>query len=107
MASDFIVISKTEKKTAEAIIRFTEFSSFKIPQVVGAIDGVQIEVIGPSNDSKMDYFNRKQHYFIITQATIGVNLFFLASWQASQEAFTTLVSYDTQLCIKILSKRKY
>ena len=77
MASYFIVFPKTEKETAEAIIRFTEFSNCKIPQVVGAIDGIQIEVIGLSNDSKMDYFSMKQHYFIITQATIGANLFFL------------------------------
>ena len=48
-----------------------------MPQVVGAVDGVQIEVIGPSNDSKVGYFNRKQHYSINTQATIGSNLVFL------------------------------
>ena len=77
MASDFIVFPKTEQETAQAIIRFTEFSNCKIPPVVGAIDGIQIEVIGLSTDSKMDYFNMKQHYSIITQAAIGANLFFL------------------------------
>ena len=48
-----------------------------MPQVVGAINGVQIEVIDPSNNSKVDYFNRKQYYSISTQATIGANLVFL------------------------------
>ena len=74
MASDFIVFPKTEGETAEAIIRFAEFSNCKIPQVVGAIDGVQIEVIGPRNDSKVDYLNRKQQHSTNTMATIGANL---------------------------------
>ena len=38
MAPDFIVFPKTERETAEAIIRFAEFSNCKTPQVVGAID---------------------------------------------------------------------
>ena len=73
-------------------MRFAEFSNCKIPQVVGAIgsilprpqciwgrgcDGVQTKVIGSSNDSKVDYFNRKQHHSINTQATIGASLVFV------------------------------
>ena len=77
MVSDFIVFPKTERETAEAIIRFAEFSNCKIPQVVGVIDGVQIEVLGPRGDSKVAYFNRKQHCPVNTQATIGANLVFL------------------------------
>ena len=77
MASDFIVFLKTDRETAEAIIRFAEFSNCRIPQVFDVTDGVQIEVIGLSNDGKVDYFNTKQHYSINTQATIGANLVFL------------------------------
>ena len=43
MASNFIVFPKTERETAGAIIRFAGFSKCKIPEVVGATDGVQIE----------------------------------------------------------------
>ena len=75
MASDLIVFLKTESETAETIIRFAEFSNCKICEVVGAIDGVQIDVIYPRNDSKVDYFNRRQHS-INTYATIGANLVF-------------------------------
>ena len=38
---------------------------------------LQIEVIGPSNGNKVDYFYRKHYYYINTQATIGANLVFL------------------------------
>ena len=77
MASGFIVFLKTERETAEVITRFVEFSNCKIPQVIGVIDGVQIEVIGPSNDIKVDCFNRKQYYLTNTQATIEASLVFL------------------------------
>ena len=43
MPPDFIVFLKTERETPEAIIRFAEFSYCKIPQVVGVIDGVEIQ----------------------------------------------------------------
>ena len=76
MASDFIVLLKTDRETIEAILIFAEFSNCKIPQVFDAIDGVQIEVIGLSIDNKVDYFNRKQRYSMNTQATIGINLIF-------------------------------
>ena len=77
MASDFIVFPKTERKAAEAIIRFIEFRNCQIPQVVDAIDSVKIQVIVPGNDNKVDYFNRKQHYSVNTQTTIGSNVVFL------------------------------
>ena len=77
MTSDFIVFLKTEREPEDAIIRFDEFSNYKIPQVVGVIGGVQIKVIVPSNDGNVDYFNRKQNYSINTQATITANLVFL------------------------------
>ena len=40
MASDFIVLLKTDRETIEAILIFAEFSNCKIPQVFDAIDGV-------------------------------------------------------------------
>lgn len=70
---------KTETETAEVIIRFVEFSNCKIPQIIGVINGVQIEIISPSNDIEVDCFNRKQHYLINTQATIEASLVFLTS----------------------------
>ena len=73
----FIRFPRNENDTEEAIRNFREFTNCKIPNVVGAIDGVHIEIQAPNNDSKADYFNRKQHYSINTQATIGANLIFL------------------------------
>ena len=57
----------------KAIIRFVEFSNYNIPQVVGATGGA----VGPTINVNVDYFNRKQHYSINSQATIGANLVFL------------------------------
>lgn len=75
-----------------------------MPQVVGAIDGVQIEVIGLCNDSKVDYFNSKQLCF---RSLLKPTWFSFTLQQTSQEAFMTLVSYETQLCIEILNKGEY
>ena len=72
---------KTETETIiiiEVIIRFVEFSNCKIPQIIGVINGVQIEVISPSNDIEVDCF-RKQDYLINTQATIEASLVFSTS----------------------------
>ena len=38
----------------------------KIPQTVGAKDGIHIKINSPTGDSKIDYFNRKQKYSIST-----------------------------------------
>ena len=61
-----------------------------ILQVVGAIDGVQIEVISPCNDSKVDYFNSKQIYF---RSLLESTWFSWTLQQASQEVLMALVSY--------------
>ena len=44
---------------------------------VGAIDATYIEINSPTEDSKIDYFNRKQRYSISTQAVVVGNLKFL------------------------------
>ena len=49
----------------------------KVPETIGAIDGIHIEINSPTGDSKIDYFNRKQRYSISTQAVVGGNLKFL------------------------------
>ena len=49
----------------------------KIPQTVGAKDGIHIKINSPTGDSKIDYFNRKQKYSISTQVVEGGNLKFL------------------------------
>ena len=53
---------------------------------MGAIDGVHIEIQAPNTDSKADNFNRKQHYSINTQATIGANLIFVHDSRALQNS---------------------
>lgn len=79
-----------------------------ILQVVGAIDGVQIEVIGPANDSRVDYFNRK-HYSIDTQTTTGANLvlFDHKTGFPGSRHYMILLFYDTQICIEMMSKGEY
>ena len=46
----------------------------KIPQTVVAIDGTHIFIQTPENESKFDYYCRKQKYSINTQAVVGSNL---------------------------------
>ena len=58
----------------EAISKFKEYCSYKIPQTVGAIDGTHIGVKAPQNDCTTDSFCCKQKY---TQAAIGANLMIL------------------------------
>ena len=48
-----------------------------IPQTVSAIDGTHIEINSPTEDIKIDHFNRKQRYARSTQAVVGGNLKFL------------------------------
>ena len=56
---------------------FKSSPSVKFLQVVGAIDGIHIEIMELSADSKADYYCKKQWYTISTQAIIGSNLIFL------------------------------
>ena len=49
---------------------------YRIPQIVGAIDGSHIEINAPS-EIKEDYYNRKQHYSVNLQAIVDSNLKFM------------------------------
>ena len=77
MSPEFIKFPKTTLETAAKIRSFRDFTGCKIPQVLGAIDGTHVEILTPSSDSKVDYFNRKQKFTVNTQAVIGANLEFL------------------------------
>ena len=77
MSPEFIKFPKTTLETGAKIRSFRDFTGCKIPQVLGAIDGTHIEILAPSSDSKVDYFNRKQKFTVNTQAVIGANLEFL------------------------------
>ena len=74
MSPEFIKFPKTTLETGAKIRSFCDFTGCKIPQVLGAIDGTHIEVLAPSSDSKVDYFNRKQKFTVNTQTVIGANL---------------------------------
>ena len=50
--------------------------SYGIPQIMGAIDGYQIEINAPPDNHK-DYFNRKQHYNVNLQGIVDSNLKFI------------------------------
>ena len=73
----FIKFPRTPSGTAKAIATFKETTNCKIPQAVGAIDGVRITILSLHTDSKVDYYNRKQEYSINSQAVVGGNLLFL------------------------------
>lgn len=48
LANNFIKFLKTTFENAEAIKHFQEFTEWKIPEVVGAIDGIHTEIMTPS-----------------------------------------------------------
>ena len=77
MSPEFIKFPKTALETGSKIRSLRDFTGCKIPQVLGAIDGTHMEILAPSSDSKVDYFNRKQKFTVNTQAVIGANLEFL------------------------------
>ena len=64
ISSQFIKFPKSRKETAKEIENFKVDYSCKIPQVVGAIDGTHIAIQAPMNDSKFDYYCRKQMYIV-------------------------------------------
>ena len=76
-ADEFIRFPQSMRETAEAIAKFKDDYNCKIPQVVGAIDATHIHILGPPGESKADYFCRKQHYSMNTQAVVGENLKFI------------------------------
>ena len=71
----FIKFSRTPGGTAKAIATFKETTNCKIPQALGAIDGVHITILSPHTDRKVDYYNRKQEHTI--NSVVRGNLLFL------------------------------
>ena len=49
-------------EVALEIQKFQDSVNCKVPETIGAIDGIHIEINSPTGDSKIDYFNRKQRY---------------------------------------------
>ena len=76
LAKHFIKFPKSRREVAQAMRDFKKDYSCKIPQTVGVIDATHIRIMGPNCESKADYFCRKQHYSINTQAITGANLIF-------------------------------
>ena len=58
-AADFPL---SRKESAEAISKFREYCVREIQQTVGAIDGTHNGIKAPQNESRIDYFCRKQKY---------------------------------------------
>ena len=73
----FIHFPESELETAIAIEKFSESVDCDLPQVVGAIDATHVQILAPANESRVDYFSRKQKYTIVSQGVVGANLIFL------------------------------
>ena len=76
-SSRFIRFPKTRMEVALEIQKLQDSVDCNIPQTVSAIDGKHIEINSPTEDIKIDHFNRKQRYARSTQAVVGGNLKFL------------------------------
>ncbi|KAL9963199.1 hypothetical protein ACROYT_G032377 [Oculina patagonica] len=70
----FIKFPLTRQELKELMDEFEE--EYRIPQIVGAIDGCHIEINAPP-DNHEDYFNRKQHYSVNLQAVVDCSLKFI------------------------------
>ena len=70
----FIRFPKSRSETRSAIRDFKEETNCKIPQALGAIDCIHIEILPPANEDEKDYFSRKECHTINTQVVIGANL---------------------------------
>ena len=77
LTSRFIKFLKTNYETASAVQLFKSFCNCSLPQVLGEIDGTQIEILKPDNETSVDYCSRKQRYTVNTQAAVGSNFIFL------------------------------
>ena len=71
IAPQFIKFPSNEIETATMIDLFRLTTNGVIPQVVGCIDSTHCKITSPDNNSKVDYFNRKQVYSVNTQAVVG------------------------------------
>ena len=70
----FIKFPLTIREIRNKMDEFEE--SYRIPQIMGAIDGCHIEINAPP-DNHEDYFNRKQHYSVNLQVIVDSNLKFI------------------------------
>ena len=78
MPSDSTVyFLKNGRETARVIQKFSVFTECLIPQVVGAIDGTNVEIICPESENKVDYYSRKKKDTVNIQAVVGADLVFL------------------------------
>ena len=73
----FIKFPQNGQETAIAIHRFQAFTNSIIPNIVGAIDGVHVEINCVDIESRADYDSRKQKSAINAQGFVGYNLLFL------------------------------
>lgn len=73
----FIRIPDSELETVFAIEKFNESIRCELPQVVGTIDATHVPILAPTNESRVDYFSRKQKYTIVSQGVVGGNLVFI------------------------------
>ena len=74
LKDQFIKFPLRRQELQELMDEFEE--EYRIPQIVGAIDGCHIE-INSLPDIYEDYFNRKQHYSVNLQATVSCDLKFI------------------------------
>ena len=77
LAPQLISFPKNGRETAREIEKLRVLTECLIPQVVWAIDGTHVEIICPDNDSKVDYYSRKQMYTENTQAIVEADPVFL------------------------------
>ena len=77
LTSRFIKFLKTNYETASAVQLFKSFCNCSLPQVLGEIDGTQIEILKPDNGTSVDFWSRKQKYNVNTQAAVGSTFIFL------------------------------
>lgn len=77
LAQNYIKFPKTRRDTAEAIHKFKNDYNCKIPEVVATIIATHIHIICPSDNSKVDYFSRKQKYAVNAQRELVANWIFL------------------------------
>ena len=64
IATQFIKFSVMDVETRDDSSKFRAMLSCSIPQVLGCVDDTYIEIIYPDTESKVDYFNRKQTYYV-------------------------------------------
>lgn len=62
-----------QMETSISIEKLKESFECELPQVVGAIDVTHVEILAPSNESRVDYFSRKQKYTVVNQGVVGAN----------------------------------